>query len=90
MNKLAFELKPGIPIPCVALTTMVISLDRGRAARNPMNCSSALTPAWKVAFIWVFSVLIVSPLAFTRVYDECIPAAYKCAKVSKLKPISHS
>jgi hypothetical protein len=72
----------GIPVPIIALTTMTISLDRGRIARNPIPGSHHLSPLGKIIMIWLFSFIIIIPLGFTRKYDDCILAPYKCSKVN--------
>ncbi|OXA50299.1 galanin receptor 2a-like isoform X2 [Folsomia candida] len=69
-----------IPVPLVALTTMAISFDRGRVARNPLTRTCSMNPFWRVIFIWSFSLLIAAPLGVSRKFDPCISNPYKCSK----------
>jgi hypothetical protein len=48
-----------IPVPVISLTTMTISIDRGRIARNPMMGGTSEHPIWKIVYLWIFSCLIV-------------------------------
>lgn len=74
----------GMPIPLIALTTMTISLDRGRIARVPVLGSGGVNPIWRILAIWTFSLLILIPLGYTRAYEPNSPTLYKCKKVKAL------
>ncbi|CAL8109933.1 unnamed protein product [Orchesella dallaii] len=69
-------------LPVVPYNIMLISLDRSKAARNPLEHTTNRTILIQIVCMWLLGLAIVLPRGMINQYDENLEGSYKCRKVS--------